>query len=75
MRRNRAQSGFASLVAIALSMLIVLVLVMMYMKTFLPTGPKGGPAGGALEAAKVRAHDFEEQQKRRFEDLQHIQDQ
>jgi hypothetical protein len=70
MTMRTSRSGFASLAAIALSMLIVLVLVMLYMHTFLPTGPKGGPAGGALEAAKTRAHDFEEQQKRHLDDLQ-----
>ena len=68
MAENRS-AGFGSVVVIAVSMLITLVLIMLYMRTFLPAGPKGGPAGGALEAAKRQAQNFEEQQKRHIEDM------
>ena len=69
MRDPGRSPGFGSVVVIAVSMLITLVLVVLYLRAFLPTGPKGGPAGGALEAAKRQAQNFEEQQKRHIDDL------
>jgi hypothetical protein len=55
---------------VILSMLIVLALAVLYLKGSGPGSPKGGPPTAALESAKRRAHEFQEQQKEHFEELQ-----
>jgi hypothetical protein len=53
-------------------MLIVFVLIVLYLRTYTPGGAKGGPAGSALDAAKKQAQNFEEQQKRRIEQMREV---
>jgi hypothetical protein len=62
--------GFASLAAIVVAMLIVFVLIVLYLRTYTPGGAKGGPAGSALDAARKQAQSFEDQQKKRLEQMQ-----
>ena len=62
--------GFASLAAIVVAMLIVFVLIVLYLRSNVPGGVKGGPAGSALDAAKKQAQSFDDQQKKRLEQMQ-----
>ena len=62
--------GFASLAAIVVAMLIVFVLIVLYLRSNAPGGAKGGPAGSALDAARKQAQSFEDQQKKRLEQMQ-----
>ncbi len=64
--------GFASLAAIVVGMLIVFALTVLYLRAFAPAGPKGGPPGTALDAARSQAQNFEEQQKKRLEQMNQI---
>ena len=66
------KGGFGSLVAIVLSLLITFALMVLYLRNFVPRGPKGGPQGTALEAARNQAKAFEEQQKKRLEQMQEL---
>jgi hypothetical protein len=65
------QSGFSSLIALVISMLIVFALMISYLRNSASSasGSRDGPVG-TLDAVKRRASDFEEQQRRRMEDLQ-----
>jgi hypothetical protein len=69
MSRFRATAGWGA-IGVIISMLIVLVLVMLYLKGSGPGAAPGGPPTAALEATKRRAQEFQEQQKKHFEDLQ-----
>jgi hypothetical protein len=51
-------------------MLIVLALAVLYLKGSGPASTQGPPTA-ALEATKRRAQEFQEQQKKHFEELQH----
>jgi cytochrome oxidase Cu insertion factor (SCO1/SenC/PrrC family) len=62
--------GFASLAAIVVAMLIVFVLIVLYLRSNATGGAKGGPAGSAIDAAKAQAQNFEDQQKKRLEQMQ-----
>jgi hypothetical protein len=69
-RRQRSrEGGFGSLVVVVISMLIAYALITLYLREFTPSGPKGGPAG-TLDAVRKQAQSFEEQQRKRFEELQ-----
>ncbi len=72
MTPKRGPGGFASLAAIVVGMLIVFVLIVLYLRTYTPGGAKGGPAGSALDAAKKQAQNFEEQQKKRLEQMREV---
>jgi hypothetical protein len=69
---KRGPGGFASLAAIVVAMLIVFVLIVLYLRTYTPGGAKGGPAGSALDAARKQAQNFEEQQKKRLEQMREV---
>jgi len=66
---RRQQEGWGA-IGMIVSMLIVLFLVMLYLRGSGSDAAKGGPPTAALEATKQRAHEFEEQQKKHFEDVQ-----
>ena len=69
MRARRQQAGMGA-IGMIISMLIVLALAMLYLKNSAPGQAKGGPPTTALDATKRRAQEFEEQQKKHFDDLQ-----
>jgi len=66
---EHGSEGFASLVAIVIGMLVVFVLIVLYVRTYTPGGAKGGPAGSALEAARKQAQGFEDQKKKRLDQM------
>lgn len=68
---HRTSRGF-SFISIVLSLLIGFALMVLYLKAFTPVGPKGGTQGGALEAARKQAENFEEQQKKRLQEIDQI---
>jgi hypothetical protein len=71
MRRRDAfgHGGFASLIAIVISMLIMFALLASYLRSSTSTGTKAGPVQ-TLDAVKQKANAFEEQQRHHMEDLQ-----
>lgn len=69
---NRGSSSGFSAVALIISMMICLGLMVLYLKTAAPVGPKGGPQGGALEAARKQAENFEARQKQRLDAMDQI---
>lgn len=68
---TRGARGSGSLAAIVVGMLLIFVLIVLYLRAFTPSGPKGGPAGSALEAARKQAQNFEEEQRKRLEAMRH----
>jgi len=70
--RRIIEGGAGSFVAVVISLLISFVLIVLYLRTFMPRGPAGGPEGSAVEAARNQAKAFEEQQKKRLEQMQEL---
>jgi hypothetical protein len=66
--RHLGAAGFG-FVSILLSLLILCALVVFYLRDSIATGPKGGAPGGALEASKIRAQEFEAQQRDRMKQM------
>jgi hypothetical protein len=64
----RGESGFA-LVTLVMAMLICFALIVIYLREAAPVGPKGGVQGGALEAARKQAQNFETQQAKRLDEM------
>jgi hypothetical protein len=69
MNRLHDPAGWGA-IGVIISMLIVLALAMLYLKGSGPGSPQGGPPTAALEAAKRRAQEFQEQQRKHLEELQ-----
>jgi competence protein ComGC len=64
--------GFGSVVMIVVSMLIGFLLIVFYLREFVPSsGPGGGPKG-TVDAVKRQAQAFEEQQRRRLEQMNEV---
>jgi hypothetical protein len=53
-------------------MLIVFILIVLYVRAFAPGNAKGGPPATALDAARKQAQNFEDQQKKRLEQMQEV---
>jgi len=68
MSDRRGKRGFA-LVSLVVAMLICFALIVIYLREAAPIGPKGGVQGGALEAARKQAQNFEAQQNRRLDEM------
>jgi hypothetical protein len=66
--RRLGGEGFGA-ISILISLVIVALLVVFYLQESTALGPKGGAPGGALEATKIRAQQFEDQQKQRLEQM------
>lgn len=56
-------------ITVVISLLITLLLLVFYLRASVSGGPKGSPPATALEAAKRQAQVFEEQQRKRLEQM------
>jgi hypothetical protein len=72
MTHRLGSRGFGSLAAIVVGMLIVFILIVLYVRAFAPGNAKGGPPATALDAARKQAQNFEDQQKKRLEQMQEV---